>query len=418
MIDGVSIDSLLNTDIANESEFALAANGSRYRRDTRGVMPRLTESMFGKRKAAKDEMLRLKREYEKTHDESFKKASARFGVLQLAVKVQLNSLFGAMANKYFLFFDNRIAEGITTTGQYAIQAVSRRANQFMSKVCKIDMDYVVYNDTDSLCVRFDKLVELAPKKMTDDATATFVLKFIDAFLAKALNESTKEISDRLNFYENKLYFKPEAISSTTVVLAKKRNCQKVLDNEGVRYAQPEYKITGIETNRSSTPDLVREWLTEAIKLILDHADRDILLEYITKCQKNFHSYSVEEIAFPRSANNMREYSDSNSIYAKGCPIAVRAALLYNNLILKNDLTKKYELIKEGDKIKYVALIEPNTLRENIIGFPSELPKEFNLHRYIDYDTQFSKAFLDPLVKIMDAMKWQLEEENSLDDFFG
>jgi DNA polymerase elongation subunit (family B) len=114
---------------------------------------------------------------------------------------------------------------------------------------------------------------------------------------------------------------------------------------------------------------------------------------------------------------MKEYSDPNSIYAKGCPIAVRAALLYNNLISKNKLDKKYELIKEGDKIKYVALTEPNTLRENIIGFPDKLPEEFNLHRYIDYETQFSKAFLDPLVKIMDALNWKLEEENSLDSFF-
>jgi DNA polymerase elongation subunit (family B) len=253
--------------------------------------------------------------------------------------------------------------------------------------------------------------------MTDNETVDYILKFTKDFLGKELNKSTEAISHRLNFYENKLYFKPEAISSSTVVLAKKRNCQKVLDNEGVRYAEPEYKITGIETNRSSTPDLVREWLTKAIQIILDTTDRDALLEYVDECHKNFHSYSVEEIAFPRGVNNMREYSDSNTIYAKGCPIAVRAALLYNDRVVKLGLTKKYELVKEGDKIKYVALIEPNTLRENIIGFPSELPPEFNLHRYIDYETQFSKAFLDPLIKIIDALNWKLEEEISLDDFF-
>ncbi len=418
VVDGISIDTLLNTDIVNESEYALAANGSRYRRDTRGVMARLTESMFAKRKSAKDEMLRLKREYEQTHDESFKKTSARFGVLQLAVKTQLNSLFGALANKYFLFFDNRIAEGITSTGQYAIQEVSRSANKYMSKICKKEMDYVVYNDTDSLCVCFDDLVNLSTKKMTDDATVDYILKFINNFLGKELNKTTKEISTRLNFYENKLYFKPEAISSATVVLAKKRNCQRVLDNEGVRYAEPEYKITGIETNRSSTPDLVREWLTEAIRIVLDHTERSMLIDYIEKRRNDFKTYSVEEISFPRGVNNMREYSHPTMIYSKGCPIAVRAALLYNNLVKKKGLENSYELIKEGDKIKYVALIEPNTLREDIIGFPFEIPKEFGLHKYVDYNTQFKKAFLDPLIKIMDALKWKLEEENSLDDFFG
>jgi DNA polymerase elongation subunit (family B) len=417
MIPGVTIDLLLENKITNTSDYCLAANGSRYRKDIYGVMPRLTKLTFDKRKQAKAKMLQLKSEYEKTHDPKVKQESARYGVLQLALKINLNSLFGAMANQHFIFFDNRIAEGITSTGQYSIQKVSAAANEYMSKVCKSVDDYVVYNDTDSLCVRFDKLVELNKRKMTDNETVDFILRFNKEYLGVEINKTIKYITQLLNFYEDTLYFKPEAISSTTIVLAKKRNIQRVLDNEGVRYAEPDYKVTGIETNRSSTPDLVREWLMDAIKLILDDHGKDALLEYIEKRRVEFRTYSVEDIAFPRSANNLLKFTDPVNIYTGGTPIAVRAALLYNDLVKKNNLEADLELIQEGQKIRYIALLEPNTLKENIIGFPVELPKQFNLHRYVDYDTQFQKAFLDPLTKIMDALNWKLVEVESLDSFF-
>ena len=58
---------------------------------------------------------------------------------------------------------------------------------------------------------------------------------------------------------------------------------------------------------------------------------------------------------------------------------VRGALLYNNLLKQHKL-KKYESINDGDKIKFIQLIEPNPLRENIISFIGTLPKEFDLHK--------------------------------------
>jgi DNA polymerase elongation subunit (family B) len=375
--------------------------------------------VFESRKSAKKKMLSLKKEYEKTHDETKKLESARYGVLQLALKVTLNSLFGTCSNQYFLFFDNRIAEGITMTGQFAIQEVAKTASRTIGGFLKKpDDDFVVYSDTDSMNLVLGDIISKLPGAVDEQKKTDAVIKFIDKHVTPRIKETSDEIAKKLNFYEQTLDFKTEAVSSHTIVLAKKRNMQRVLDNEGVRYSEPDYKVTGIETNRSSTPDLVREWLMDAIKIILDHSDRDLLMQYVYRRRAEFKTYSVEEVAFPRSANNLLTYSDRDKLYKSGCPIAVRAALLYNNLVKTNGLTKDLELIQEGQKIKYIALKEPNTLKENIIGFPAELPKQFNLHRYVDYDTQFEKAFLDPLTKIMDAMNWKLEEENSLCDFFG
>jgi DNA polymerase elongation subunit (family B) len=95
---------------------------------------------------------------------------------------------------------------------------------------------------------------------------------------------------------------------------------------------------------------------------------------------------------------------------------VKGALLYNNLLKKNKL-KKYEVIQEGDKVKFIVLKEPNSLREKVISFPTHLPQEFDLHKYIDYDEQFDKSFLEPLRFIVNAINWNFEKTSTLDNFF-
>ena len=60
---------------------------------------------------------------------------------------------------------------------------------------------------------------------------------------------------------------------------------------------------------------------------------------------------------------------------------------------------------------------PNHTKENVITFSNNLPKEFNLHQYIDYDMQFKKTFIEPLKFILDAIGWRVEALNTLDDFF-
>lgn len=344
--------------------------------------------------------------------------AARMNVLQLAMKVFGNSGFGALSNKYFAFYDNRIAEGITKTGQYIIKRTGKALSDYISTITNNNIDYNIYSDTDSSYVCLSDIVD----KYFPNATETQILNALDKFiqlkLDPLLDKLMEETGNSLCVKENVFKFKREVIASKLVFLAKKRYMMRVLDNEGVRYSEPDIKITGIETQRSSTPDLVRGWLVEAIRIVLELSTRDSLVHYIERRRNDFSSYSVEEIAFPRSVNNMIKFTDSDKIYSKGTPIAVRAALLYNNLVRKNKLEKELELIKEGQKILYIALKEPNTLRENIIGFPMELPKQFNLHRYVDYETQFQKAFLDPLIKIMEALKWELEESNDLDSFFN
>lgn len=419
MLPGITSDELvLGTITLPASDYATAANGSRYSKDVLGVLPRLTKHVFDARKAAKNRMLELKREYERTGDEATKRESARLHVLQLALKVKSNSLFGVTSNAYFLFFDNRIAEGITMTGQYIIQTVANNLNPYLVTISGTapGTDHVITMDTDSLYCHLGHVVEKHLKNINDDQKiCDALMKICLERIAPKLDIITNKIGTDMNFYANRISFKLEAISRRSVFLAKKRNFQKVLDNEGVRYKTPDYKVTGIETNRSSTPDVVRSWLMDAIILILDEPNQAVLEEYVERRRSEFRSYAIEAIAFPRGVNNMRKYSDEGKIYRGGCPIAVRAALLYNSLLVKKNLGGKYPKIEEGSKIKFIYLREPNTLKEDVIGFTDTLPPEFGLEKYIDYDKQFDSVFLSPLTKITDALNWHASDGMSLMD---
>ena len=61
---------------------------------------------------------------------------------------------------------------------------------------------------------------------------------------------------------------------------------------------------------------------------------------------------------------------------------------------------------------------PNTIKENVIAFPDVIPREFALDRYVDYEKQFEKTFVEPLKLILDAVGWTVEEQLTLEDFFN
>jgi hypothetical protein len=92
--------------------------------------------------------------------------------------------------------------------------------------------------------------------------------------------------------------------------------------------------------------------------------------------------------------------------------------MYNKMLVDLNLTKKYEKIMPGNKVKFTYLKLPNPSRQNVIAFPEYLPTEFGLDKYVDYDKQFDKAFLDPICSILDAISWHPEPIATLEDFFS
>ena len=145
---------------------------------------------------------------------------------------------------------------------------------------------------------------------------------------------------------------------------------------------------------------------------------DQVIDYIDTVKSEFITLLPQEVAFPRGVNNLKKYSGDNQIYTRGTPIHVRGSLLYNYYLAEHKLLQKYKKIQDAEKILFVYLKLPNPFRENIVSFPDTLPVEFNLDQYIDYELQFQKAFVDPLKIVLTAIGWKVEQESSLEAFFG
>jgi DNA polymerase elongation subunit (family B) len=210
--------------------------------------------------------------------------------------------------------------------------------------------------------------------------------------------------------------KREAIADRAIWTAKKRYILNVLDNEGVRYATPKLKIMGIEAIKSSTPGTCREAFEELFQVLI-HGTEVETQKFIADYRAKFDALPPEDKAFPRGVTSVKEYQSRDTIYKKGTPINSRAAILYNHMLDKNGL-KTYTPIRGGDKIKYIYLYPNNPMKEDVIGFVDVLPAEFKLHKFIDNDTQFEKAFLEPAKLILDAIGWKAEPVATLEDFFG
>jgi len=412
------IDGQLDLSTLKNKDYCMTANGYCFSRDKQGIFPEIVEKLFEDRKKYKKSMLNAQQQYEETKDPKFKKDISKYNNFQMARKIQMNSLFGAMANEYFRFYDDRIAEGITLTGQYIIQSMGKTLNETLNKICGTDNYlYSFYSDTDACYITLDPLVQKFYKDMPADKLVKVLDKICSEKIESFLKKASDKLSDYTNAFSNRISFKREVIADRGIWVAKKRYALNVYNNEGVQYAEPKLKVMGLEIVRSSTPEPVRDALRDAVKIILTKTE-DELQDYVRDFESKYRKLQPEDISFPRGVNGLDKYSDRASIYKQATPMHVRGALLYNYHLHTNKLDKKYETIKEGDKIKFIYLKEPNTIGENCIAFISSIPDELNIKKFSDYDTMFSKSFLEPINTILEGIGWSAKPQATLEGLFG
>jgi DNA polymerase elongation subunit (family B) len=395
-----TVESFLNesvdTSILKDRDLTITPGGKFYRKDKQGFLSVLMQRMYNDRTKYKKKMIVAQQEYQKNPSAELEREISRSHNMQYALKILLNSAYGAVANRYFRWFEQDNAEAITLSGQLSIRWIEKRINQYLNKILDTEKDYVVAVDTDSVYICFDEMI----KRINPDKPIDFLDKIATEKIEPFIDKSYLELKEYMNAYDQKMIMKRENIGDKAIWTAKKRYIMNVWDSEGVRYNEPKLKMMGIEAIRSSTPAVIREYIKQTLKLIMN-SDEKTCQDFIGKIHQEFNTLDFEKVAFPRgvsltawkTSSDGRRYSepyaDANTIYRKGAPIQVKGVLLYNHLLNKHGLTKKYEEIKDGEKIKFCYLKLPNPLRD-----------------------------LDPMNIILSVIGWTAEKQSTLEDFFS
>ena len=415
------VDKILQGKVKNDTEDCMTPNGAFFRKNVKGFLPELMENMYDDRVKYKKLMLEAQQKYENTKDKSLLKDISRYNNIQMAKKISLNSAYGAIGNNWFRYYDLLVATAITTSGQLSIRWIEKALNIYLNKILETDkLDYVIASDTDSVYITFDKLVDkLFPKGGSTEKIVNFLDKIATEKLEPFIDKSYQHLAGEMNAYGQKMFMKREVIADKGIWTAKKRYILNVWDSEGVRYKEPKMKIMGIEAVKSSTPAACREKLKQALPIIMS-GDEKMLNSFIQEFREEFMKLPPEDIAYPRSCNGVQKFRGDSQLFKSGAPIHVKGAILYNFLLEKNKLDSKYVKIQEGDKIRFLHLKQPNVYVSTAFSFMTNVPKELDIHKYIDYDTQYEKAFVEPIKFIAEKINWSIDSsygtQGSLLDF--
>ncbi len=402
-----------------EQNFSITANFCRYTKNGRGFLPTLMERMYDDRSVFKKKMLQSQQlAVDEPNNPQHSIDASRYENLQMSKKIALNSAYGALANKYYRWFENDVAESITSSGQLSIRWMHNKLNDYMNDLLNTgEKDYIIAVDTDSLYIDFGGFVEKFCKDMSTDKIVKYLDQVCTQRLEKYIDKCYAELADYMNAYDQKMVMKRECIADKAVWTGKKRYILNVHNNEGVQYTEPKLKMQGIEAIRTSTPQVCRTAIKGALNTIMNQ-DNAALIKYIADFRKEFEQLPFIDIAFPRGVNDMEKWADASTIFKKSTPIHVKGSLQYNHAIRTRNLTNKYPLINQGEKIKFAYCVEPNPLQVTVISCPDTLPPELGMDKYIDKEKQFEKTFLDPIKTIAKAINWDVEHKQTLESFFS
>ena len=410
------VDALLDKEVdvtfLKEKNLTMTPNGSLYSRKKQGFLPALMEKMYTDRVKYKDLMITEQKKGKAADTNKL----AQYHNMQINLKIALNSAYGALGNQWFRFYDVRNAEAVSVAGQLSIRWAERAVNQYLNKLMETENhDYVLASDTDSLYVTFDSLVQKVG--LTDtDKIIEFMDKVCEGKIQDVIDKCYSEMAEYVNAFQQKMVMKREVLAEVGIWTSKKHYILNVHNSEGVQYDEPKLKIMGIEAVRSSTPESCRNALKEAFKIMMNGTEDDVI-NYIEAFKTKFKELPTEEVSFPRSVKGLAKYHDAASIYQKSTPIHVKGSLIYNKMLQNKRLTRKYPKIQEGEKIKFAYLKEPNPTGDTVIAMLNALPDEFELKPYIDYEKQFTKAFLDPIIGILNVIGWEHERKTNIMGFF-
>ena len=305
----------------------------------------------------------------------------------------------------------------------AVKWVQKNLNKYLNDMLGTKKDYVIAIDTDSIYLDLSGIVDKTLSRNKQKELGSLkVIRQMDKVCAShiqpIIDNACLSLKEYLNAYTNTLDMKREALADKAIWTGKKRYMINVYNNEGIEYAKPKLKVTGMEAINTSYPKVCRDKMFEAFDLIINKEDEQGLRALVASFRIEFNKLNVQDIAFPKGVNGIETYTDAKTIYGFKTPAHTKGAILFNHHLKKLNLLDKYQELKDGEKIKYVYLKEPNPLRCEVISFSTVIPKEFDVEKYIDYAVMYEKSYIGAIENVAKTIGWRIDDSGSLEDLFG
>lgn len=420
-----TISPALDFTVLIENNLTCAGSGALFDKSKLGFLGDILIRLFEDRMAFKRKMKDAQKNAlaAQTPEERlmYESEATKFNNFQSAKKVQLNSAYGALGTKYFRYFNPELARSVTLSGRAVLIEVRNQIMKMMKERYNTTTDPIIYGDTDSLYVSAMSYVKTLPTNLTPSEIVGKIDEVFCQEVYQAINDALKSYRDRFNTYKSQLEMVRDVIAEDTIFVSKKRYLMEIWDKEGTRYQQPQRKATGLEMIKSTTSKFCKEWLNTAADVILKGGNRE-LENLVDGYRKDFENFPLEMISYPVNVSGIEQYVailESKAVITfddvvevedkrglkKGTPVQVAAAYTYNKFLEEKNLDKKYDKIKSGQRMRYFYLKEQNPFRSHVIGMFDVIPKEMNLKKWIDYEAQFNKIFLNPLNILLRAVKW-------------
>lgn len=421
--------------LCKQEKMAVAANKIVYNQKIKGVLPEYMDYYYQARVKVKKVIKDLKKKYEeeqdpqKKHDLKFE--LDRLDMVQYSYKIQINSAYGALGAAFFPAGDTDVAASITATGKATVKKSYELAKQFMAdngvdrEVA--EKDTVAGGDTDSGYISFEALLKVNHINLTESDGVTITKQAYDkvAEYGEYLNSHIKQwAQDVLYSVDPRLKFSREVIADKAMFLRKKRYMIHVLDNEGNTH--PKFKCAGLEIKRTNMPADVKVYATKLLENMCMTRDINSTNDILVETYDYIKTLNEEQVAEVSNINGYEKYSSQcNGLQTvKGMPRHVKGAYLYNYLIKQLGLTSKYQQIKDGDKIRVLA-VDPkqNKYKISAIAFIGKYPQEFKDIFKIDYEYMFDKHIYGFVERYYEDCGWIARKpgcmiKQSLFDLFG
>lgn len=385
----------------------------------KGIMPDMVETYYNSRVSVKGEMKTVEKklkDLEKKGEDVTEIANEleRLDVKQGAIKIIINSVYGACANRFFCMADMDIAESITATGREMIKESGSIIDKHLHEKYNIpsNVSTIQYQDTDSCYISLDYIVKNVHKDkpfVTDGKVDAFWLNICDE-IGTSLNELIgKWATKALNSVDPRFEFKREAICDSTLFLAKKKYVLHMLNKDGKHYDG--WKFVGVEVKQAILPKVVRNMLEKTMKTLVMTKDMQKTNDVVREIYEKYPSMDLFDISNIRATKNLDKYYKmcKGLTFGKGTPIQVKAAMIYNHLLDELGIAGKYEKIGNGDKVRYFYCQTPNKYGINVVGYKYIWPTEFDDIIRIDYNKVRLKQIFEPINRCYEANGWRLFE---------